>query len=248
MARQAWRLYRSNFAALFLSVLPFVVLTAAIFFALVTSITLRADNVLLVVLARDLMRLVFSSFAVAVAVVVVADRLAGKEGSVRGALREVTGSAPSIFLGAGLSSLPYIFTFFMFGPYMAPFLRELFVGPPVVITVIVLERARIGAALTRARELLDKNWSRMLLYLITVAAGVGLVDFVIQQSAIRAVSAAATDVVGLSLAVFVSVVVPAVLLPFVACVWLIAYFDLRARAEDFDEQAMIALRTTPPPE
>jgi hypothetical protein len=246
MARQAWRLYRANLGALFLAFLPFVTLTAVAFFALVISITLRADNVLLLVLARDVMRLVLFSLGVAVAVLVVADRLAGKPGSFRESLRETMSSAPSIVVGALLAALPYIFTFFMFGPYMAPFLRELFVGPPIVITALVLERKRVGAALSRARELLESNWSRMLLYLITVAAGVGLVDFVIQQSALRLVGAASTDVVGYSLAVLVSVIVPSALMPFVACVWLIAYFDLRARAESFDEPAMIALRTTPP--
>jgi hypothetical protein len=246
MARQAWRLYSSNLRALFLCFLPFVALTAALFFALVTAVTLRADNVLLLILTRDVIRIVLGSLGVAACVILLADRLAGKAGSVRGAVAETMRSAPSIALGALLAGLPYVVAFFMFGPYMAPFLRELFVGPPIVVTAIVLERHRLGAALGRARALLDLNWSRMLLYLITIAAGVGLFDFVIQQLALRAVSAASTDVVGYSLAVVVSIVVPSVILPFVACVWLIAYFDLRARGEDFDAAAMVALRASPP--
>ena len=242
MARQAWRLYRANFGALFLAYLPFGVLTAAIFFAVITSVTLRADNVLMLILLRDVLRIVLSSLGVAVVVILVADRLAGKPGRVGESLRETFSLAPSIVLGALLATLPYIVTFFMFGPYMAPFLRELFVGPPIVITAIVLERQGLMPALSRARELLETHWSRVLLYLITIAAGVGLVDFVIQQSALRAVDAASTDVVGYAFAVVVSVLVPALLVPFVGCVWLIAYFDLRARREDFDAAAMVALR------
>jgi hypothetical protein len=245
MVRQAWGLYVSNLGALFLAFLPFVALTAAIFFGIVASVTLKADNVLFLILVRDLIRIVMSSLGVAAAVILVADRLAGRPGSVRASLRETIGFAPTIVLGALLAVLPYIVTFFMFGPYMAPLLRGMFVGPPIVITAIVLERRALRGALSRARELLDLNWSRMLLYLITVAAGVGLVDFLIQWG-LQGVSAGAGDVVTYSLAVVVSVLVPAIVLPFVACVWLIAYFDLRARAEDFDRPAMIALRQSPP--
>lgn len=245
MARQAWRLYRTNFGALFLTLLPFAALTAAVFFVAARSVTLTEDNILLFILGRDVLRVVLSSFGVGAAVILLADRLAGKEGSVRASLRETMASAPSIALGALLASLPYLVTFFMFGPYMAPFLRELFVGPPIVITAIVLERRRLRDALARARELLQTHWSRLLLYLITIAAGVGLLDFMIQQSALRAVDAS-VDAVLYALAAFVSVIIPSLLLPFIACVWLVAYFDLRARAEDFDEPAMIALRTPPP--
>lgn len=246
MVRQAFRLYRANFAASFLCFLPFVALTAAVFFGIVLSVTLRADNILLLILLRDVLRIVFSSLGVATVVILVTDRLAGKPGSVRASIAETTRSARPIVMGAALATLPYALAFFMFGPIMAPFLRELFVGPPVVITAIVLERRPLGDALSRARELLAMNWSRVLLYLITIAAGVGLFDFVVQQAALRAVSAADIDLFGYVLAVLVSVIVPSVVLPFVACVWLIAYFDLRARAEDFDEPALKALRSAPP--
>lgn len=244
MARQSWTLYRRNLGGLFLCFLPFFALTAVAFYVLVQNVELRADNFLLYLLGRDVFRLIVSSFGVGVAVILLADRLAGNPGSVRASFREAAERAPTIAMGALLASLPYLVTFFMLGPYMTPFLRELFVGPPVVITVLVLERQPLGAALGRARELLQTHWSRLLLYLITIAAGVGLLDFVIQQSTLRLL-VGSVDALTYVLFAAVSVVIPSILLPFVACVWLIAYFDLRARAEDFDEPAMIALRTTP---
>jgi hypothetical protein len=244
MARQSWRLYRANLGALFLSFLPFVVFAAALFYVVVISITLEARNILLLVLSRDVLHIVVASFGVAVAIVVVTDRLAGLPGRVGAAMRETFRSAPTIVLLSIVAAVPYCLTFFILGP----FLRELFVGPPVVISAVVLERKRIGDALNRGRELLAENWSRTLLYLITFAAGIGLLDFVIQQFALRAVTAASTDLIGYVLAIGVSVVVPSIVVPYIACAWLIAYFDLRARTEDFDEPALVALRTELPQE
>jgi hypothetical protein len=141
-----------------------------------------------------------------------------------------------------LASIPYCLTFFVLGPY----LRELFIGPPIVITAIMLERKGYLDALKRAKELMATNWSRTLLYLITFSAGIGLLSLIIEQLALSAVAAATTSVVGYALVVVVSVMVPSLVAGYVACVWLIAYFDLRVRMEEFTTTDMIALRTTPP--
>jgi hypothetical protein len=239
MARQAWRLYRANLGSLFLCFLPFFAVAAALFYVVVISITIDAGNVLLLVLARDILHIVVASFGLSVALVLVADRLAGRPGGVGDSFRDALRSSPTIFLLAVLGTVPYCLTFFILGP----FLRELFVGPPIVITAVVLERQRFGDALARARALLADSWSRTVLYLVTFAAGAGLLDFVIQQFALRAVTATSTDVLGYALAIGVSVVVPSLVMPYVACAWLISYFDARARAEDFDAAALTALRT-----
>ncbi|HEY7873601.1 MAG TPA: hypothetical protein VIG64_00620 [Actinomycetota bacterium] len=242
MARQAWRLYRQNIGGLFLTVLPFFVLAAVVFYVVVINVEIEAGNVLLLVLSRDMLHIVVASFAVGAGMVLVADRLAGNPGRAGASVRETLGSGGTILPLAVLGAIPYCLTFFILGP----FLRELFVGPPIVITAVVIERRRFGDALARARELLAENWSRTLLYLITFAAGAGLLDFVIQQLALRAVTGASTDVLGYVLAIAVSVIVPSLVMPYVACAWLIAYFDLRARAEDFDAAALPSLRPTTP--
>jgi hypothetical protein len=244
LTRQSWQLYRGNLRALFLVYLPFAVLTAALFFALVSAVTVRADNVVLLILAREVLRLAFSSLGVAAVVLVVADRLAGKPGSVRESLRETMSFGSTILAGSLLAAFPYILTFFTFGPYMTPLLRQMFVGPPIVITAIVLERRRLWDALSRARGLLETHWSRILLYLITISAAVGIVDFLAQWGLQTLVDSAPLGV-GYSVAIVVSIALPALVMPYIACVWLVAYFDLRARAEDFDEPAMIALRQAP---
>ncbi|MFN2594971.1 MAG: hypothetical protein ABR579_08815, partial [Actinomycetota bacterium] len=91
------------------------------------------------------------------------------------------------------------------------------------------------------KELMRGQWSRTPLYLLTVAMGVGLLDFLMiglvvsgfggVDSVMSRIAVAGAELVGASIT-----------LPFIAACQLIGYFDLRARTEKFDRSALEAER------
>jgi hypothetical protein len=181
-------------------------------------------------------------FAVAAAAIFLADKLAGRDTRTLDALR-AAGSRTGAILAAGAFAAVFAsFSLFIVGPELGQFITLPFlIGPPIVIQVIVLENKGLGRGWERAKALLKGEWTRIPLYLLTIALGLGLLDFLVVGAVLSAFHGA--DSVGSRIAIAAAELVGASLtLPYIAAAGLVGYFDLRARKEKFDKQALVAER------
>jgi hypothetical protein len=124
-------------------------------------------------------------------------------------------------------------------PPLEFFLRPLLYGPAIVVQVIVLEALDLRAALARSGELLRKETLRIFMYLFAVSLGASLLALLLPGFATMGVS----NVNSTTYFVFASamqILMWILLLPFVAAAELVAYFDLRARKEDLNLDALAA--------
>jgi hypothetical protein len=113
-------------------------------------------------------------------------------------------------------------------------------GPPIVIQALVVERSNFRTACARAGTLLKGNWTRVPLYLFSVALAAGLVQLTIFGVLGQGLADASwlDSVLGDSLLAAVAAIVPALVLPYVAEFQLFCYLDLRARGDGLDTEML----------
>ena len=170
------------------------------------------------------------SLGVAIAGVVMADRLAGKATTAREVLR--SGFEVREVLASGLfASIIALVLAVVLAPIILLTL-VMFFGPPVVVHVIALEHDGLQPALSRARAMSRGNLARLVGILFAVALGTGLLHFMLTQVGFGLTDPLEEWAQGAIVLGF-SIVVQAVLYPYVAAAGLIAYLDVRARFEDF---------------
>lgn len=244
LARNAWRLYRGSAAALIGIFFTAGVIDAAIGVGASQALSPidlpSGPSVLIVYLLFIGVPTILGSFAVGVSAVLLTDRLAGVPRSVGEATRIAAQRLGSIVLAGLVATVLATFCLFVLPPFIGSFVMvPFFLGPPVVAQAIVLEQRRLGDAWERAKVLLKGHWGRLLPYLLTIALGIGLVNLVVVGSVGSAVG-------GLSAAIWVVVLVQRLVatltLPYIACADLVAYFDVRARHEKFDANALVKER------
>lgn len=179
------------------------------------------------------------SLGVAIAGVVMADRLAGKATTALEVLR--SGFPMRDVLASGLfASIIVLILAVVLAPIILLTL-VMFFGPPVVVHVIALERDGLHPALSRARAMSRGNLGRLVGILFAVALGTGLLHFMLTQ-----VGFGLTDPLEewqRAIVLGFSIVVQAVLYPYVAAAGLIAYLDVRARFEGFGADELRAERS-----
>ena len=114
-------------------------------------------------------------------------------------------------------------------------LLSLFFGPPILVQVVVLEKLSLQEAWPRTRSLLKGRTARVLLYLLSIALGIGLLSAVTLNLLAQLTETMAD---GASYAVLSALQILAVGLtvPFLACASFVCYRSLRAE-DEFREEA-----------
>jgi hypothetical protein len=102
-------------------------------------------------------------------------------------------------------------------------------GPPFLVHAIVLEEKTLQQAGPRARGLLSRQWARLSMYLLTLALGIRLLEFVITALALAPVGSVLSGSALDAAQVAINLVALGILVPFLVAVVLVAFCDLRAR-------------------
>jgi hypothetical protein len=176
------------------------------------------------------------SVLVVIAGVLMAGNLAGEPPSLADALGMLKGRMRDVVAGALIVGAIAIPALQIFGDFGLVFVFML-LGPPVVGHVIALERKRLKDAWPRAKSLLAGHTARIFLYLWSVALLLTLIMLVGWISAFN-VAAELGGAAGAAAGLALAAAVAGILMPFLAALSLVVYFDLRPRIEDFDLQKL----------
>ena len=187
-----------------------------------------------------MVRVISSGLGVALGAAIIADGLAGEPVSARAAIRTSRPYLKEILAAAMFGALlALIFVFLSQG--LALLLMPLFYGPPLIAQVIVLEAKPFQLATRRVRELGRGQFARTFGYLTAVALGIGLTGVLVPRL-IASLAASFGDAGQLGLLVLASMVLGAMGLAFFSAATTVAYFDLRARAENYGLEELRAER------
>jgi hypothetical protein len=238
----SWWIFRGHFGTLFklmLSVVALDWLVRLISLAIADSDS-QSLAVTFVALLPLVLRVTLGGLAMAVASTFIADSLAGESASLRRALRSCRPLMKELVAAAMFGALlGMLFVFGLQG--IGLLLQTLFYGPPLIAQVIALEAKSFQAATPRVREMGRGQLGRLLGYLLAVTLGTGLI-LVLLPLIIASSSEALGEAGQLGVYVLVSVTLGAAALAFFSAVSTVAYFDLRARFEDYGPKELKAER------
>ena len=238
----SWWLLRSLFGAMFR---PMLAIVAVEWLALLLALVVAdADPAGMAAAFADLVRLMVrvttSGLGVALGAAIIADGVAGEPASARRALRMCRPLLRELLAAALFGALlAMLFVFATQG--LALLLMPLFFGPPLIVQVIALEAKPFQLATRRVREIGRGQLARIFGYLLAVALFISLVVVVVPQ-VVAALGAGLGDAGQLGLWVLSSIVLSAIALAFFSAVTTVAYFDLRARAENYGLEELKADR------
>lgn len=183
---------------------------------------------------------------------VMAFALVDNEISFRQAGRALRGTWPHIFAGGMIAALLTLLVTQVMGVLGALIAWHVAMGPPVFAHVIGLERESMQGAFARARRLAKGSALRIFAYMVSAALAFVMVEFIVSSLIASALTTAVDAGVAQAIFVPISGVVSGVGLSFMCALGLVAYFDLRARSEDFDidelRQMSLAEPDDPKPE
>jgi hypothetical protein len=240
LVRSTSALYGRNFGSLFVLFLP---LGAAFFIALAPLLVFSGSEIKvatnpslttsLAVALLTVLPIEVGGIAVAIASLLITDRLVGQATTAADAFRKVRPHLGALFAAGLASSLLSIVLRLVVAPF-AFFVHPLLYGPAILVQVIALEGADLKTGLTRAGELLRGDKLRVFMNLFAFALAASLLDLLLPGFANLGLSALANDITALILSTLSQIIVTAAVLPVVAVAMLVSYFDLRARKEDLD--------------
>lgn len=239
----AWRLYSRSIRAL----APFFLVISAVVLAVEIGASRIAANVegspdLKVGLAFFVPVVAYValwSVALGAAGPLLADRVVGRDASFRQAFKTARSSLRDLF-SAGLFAavialclvallLPVSGLLFLALP--------LLYGPPVVVFVIALEKSSLQQGLSRGWGLLKGSRLRITGILLGVAIAIQMLKISVTQLFLGLPAEQRLGAITAG-----QLVTDALFLPFLAAVSLVVYLDLRARAEDFAREDLVAER------
>jgi hypothetical protein len=187
-----------------------------------------------------MVRVTTYGIGVAIGAATIADSLAGEHPSARTAIRKSRPLLKEVLAAALFGALlAMVFVFLSQG--LTLLLLPLFFGPPLIAQVIVLEAKPFQLATRRVRELGRGQLARIFGYLMAVALFIGLVVVIVPRL-IAATADPLGEGVQLGLLVVFSIALSALALAFYSAVTTVAYFDIRARAEDYGLEELKAER------
>jgi hypothetical protein len=248
LVRSTSALYGRNLGSLFVLFLP---LGAAFFIALAPLLVFSGSEIKvatnpslttsLAVALLTVLPIEVGGIAVAIASLLITDRLVGQATTAADAFRKVRPHLGALFAAGLASSLLSIVLRLVVAPF-AFFVHPLLYGPAILVQVIALEGADLKTGLTRAGELLRGDKLRVFMNLFAFALAASLLDLLLPGFANLGLSALANDITALILSTLSQIIVTAAVLPVVAVAMLVSYFDLRARKEDLDLTELTAER------
>jgi hypothetical protein len=239
LVRRGWPLYRSRFVALLgLFVAAYAVLAVvSILGAGVTGAEAAPDveAVLVGTILPLALHAVVGSVATAAAIRVLFDASSDEQTGVGTALRGLQPRWKDILaaalLAAVLSLLAVFPPFSAFAALLGLALFAVLHGPPILQHVIVLEDRTLQQAGPRARAVLSRQWARLIMYLLTLALGARLLEFLLTAVLLLPFASLVGGVALDAAQVAVNLITLGILVPFIVAVMLVAFLDLRARAE-----------------
>lgn len=182
--RQSWTHFRSATAPL-VAIFCVVHIVAAVLPYVVVFDVPDAVGYPLVFLFRVFLPVVLGSVAIAIASVLLTNRMASVAGEAPpprpiGAVRERWSEVLVLALIASLMGTAAVL---LLGAY-GFLILHLFYGPPVAAQVLILERLSYRDALQRAKLLLNGNW-RAVLYLLNAALAIGALGLLLLDLVVR---------------------------------------------------------------
>jgi hypothetical protein len=244
MARAAFVLYRRRFttlAGLYLALFVPLLLVAATLIGVIFDID--SDQELAAALAIFLPSLaivLLGSLGVVTTGVILADDIAGFRVGMREALESLRPQGRELFAAALVSALISIVLQFI--PPIGLVVIPLLLGPPIVGHMIALQRMTLRAAWARSKELFAGEWVRIALYLISFVFAVALVQVPVIWGAEAVFDSVESNDLHYMLRALTVGAVAAVTFPYLAACGLLAYLDLRARAEQLGPTEFTAER------
>ena len=241
---QAWKLYATTWRRQFLLFAPLLVVVFALQGAVIGGIAQddkpAATQVLALILLDALLPALVGSLLVAGSHVIIVDRLVGRRLAPADSLRTLTRVRPQLLL-SGVLSMTLEMTFFLLR-----LSNLLFVvwGPPVIVSSIALEGVALSEALQLMRKRMQGSWLRIIASLVAITLIVATTSLIVSFSAVVAATAPFAGRPSGN-PVFVRAIFGLVFgltLPYLAAAMLVAYFDGRARTEDFGLSTIAAER------
>jgi hypothetical protein len=232
----AWRVYRRRAGALIALFVAVHLLVSGVQTAVFSLLgvgrgEVGTSDVLAAIFSQVVLPPLLGSLATALAAVLLRDALTNGRAGVRRAAatlrpqwRELAASA----LVAAMLSLAFVVPpLSLLAPLLGLTYFGLLYGPPILMHVIALEVRPLQAAWPRTRLLLKGNWSRLLLYLLSVTFVISLLAGLVTLPA-GAFSSAATSIV--------YAIVLGALISFLSAVVFVAYLDLREQKDAAGDQ------------
>ena len=215
-----------------------IVLSLATLGAVLLAGSADSQRGLMVVFYAQLLALpFFASMLAARTSLVMSRSLAGQDSSVRTAGAELKLVRSHLLAAVMVAAFLSLVLFFGLGPMGGALGAHIVLGPPVLIQVIALEKRPFDESWIRMRELLRGSALRVFLYVLCVALAVLLVEVVVGGVIYTLLS----RVVGVEPAIVVNTPISGALsglgLSFMSALGLVAYFDLRSKAEEDFEVA-----------
>ena len=240
----SWWIVRSHFGALFRPLLVVVAMEwpAWLLASIVANVDPAGIAASFAVLIPLIVRVTSHGLGVALGAAIIADGIAGENASARCAVRK----GRPLFketLAASMFGALLAMVFMVLSQGLTLLLLPLFFGPPLIAQVIVLEAKPFQLATRRVREIGRGQLARIFGYLMAVALFIGLVVFILPRVFATSVEPLG-DIVQLASFVLFSIVLSAIALAFYAAATTVAYFDIRARAEDYGLEELKAERGT----
>jgi hypothetical protein len=227
--------------------LPLVLLTVALNVAINALDVTDAGRALAAALGVVIQQIA-TSYVVAVSHPYFTDKVLGREPRLRESFREVRGLSTPVVLATMFSALLVLIGGILIPiPILPIVFSYMFIGPPVLITVVLFETQRFSGSWLRTKELMAGEWLRLSMYMLTFGLGAAMVQVIATGGALAAVSAGATKledvtIAGQVIVLVANTVIRCVMLPYFSAVCLIAYFDVKVRKEGFDRPALASLR------
>jgi len=238
----SWWVVRSLFGTL-MKVMLAVVAVEWLIFVLVLAVA-ESDSpgfaVAFAALLPLVVRVTLGGLGVALGATIIADSLAGEAVSARAAVRSCRPLMRELLAAALFGALLGMLIVFASQGAGLLFL-PLFYGPPLIAQVIALEARPFQMATARVREMGRGQLARIFGYLLFVAVLIGLIVAVVPRL-IASPAEGLGEAGQLGVFVLLSVVLSAVALAFFAAVSTVAYFDLRARFENYGPDDLKAER------
>lgn len=240
----AWRIYRRGalrwIAAYLVVIVPWYVVQSLIAGSVLVSDLDRLSGAALALVVVFIIPTVLGSLVTDALALSMAGTVAGRSVSVLEGLHQVRRSLPE-FATAGLLAgaastflmLPPLSLLSVVGGGLA---LGLFFGPPLLAHVMVFERRRLRAAVSRVAMLARGSWLRIVGYMLAVMVLVAILQMflIAAVSLIVPLGPPASSTAIAVLAAFV-----ALFLPYLTAAWVVVYLDLRSRREGLGRAAFV---------
>jgi hypothetical protein len=219
---EAARLYRARFAALVPTF--FVAYIAILALQLLALIDLSDAALATLLFALELVGALVGTALFAAASIVFSDHVNGSQSSLRTALLSLRPLTSDLIRAALFSAILSIFALTLIGG-----ISLLFIGPPIVVQLIAIDRLHLRDAWSRTRVIASGQWPRIVGVLLVIVLVMALVPRAL-FGFIELGPRLATDASRFAVLALLQVLVAGLAYPYLAAAQFVLYRDLTERA------------------